>query len=149
MRLLSSGHQAIAFENLALRRHLAAFRRKHKRPILTDWDRLFWIGLSCVWAGWKALWSWFSRKRYSGGNEIGFGVTGLYCRDRMIDHEGGQRWPRSPPADCSDRQRESVVTRAKNPWGAENAGDCSFGVHPYPACCAPHHGHRHKPGEPF
>jgi putative transposase len=51
--LLGSGHQVVALENLALRRQLAAFRRKRKRPILTEWDRLFWIGLARVWAGWK------------------------------------------------------------------------------------------------
>jgi len=53
LRLFGSGHQAIALENLALRRQLAAFRRKRKRPVLTELDRLFWIGLSRVWAGWK------------------------------------------------------------------------------------------------
>src|SRR5215467_8734715 len=53
LHLLGSGHQAVALENLALRRRLAAFRRKRKRPILTEWDRLFWIGLARVWAGWK------------------------------------------------------------------------------------------------
>jgi putative transposase len=51
--LLGSGQHAIALENLALRRQLAAFRKKRKRPILTEWDRLFWIGLSRVWAGWR------------------------------------------------------------------------------------------------
>ena len=50
---VGSGHQAIALENLALRRQLAAFQRKRKRPILTKWDRMFWIGLSRLWAGWK------------------------------------------------------------------------------------------------
>jgi transposase InsO family protein len=54
LRLLGSGHQAIALENLALRRQLAAFRRKPKRPRLTERDRLFWIGLARVWAGWKS-----------------------------------------------------------------------------------------------
>jgi transposase InsO family protein len=51
--LFGSGHQAVALENLALRRQLAAFRRKRRRPTLTEWDRLFWVGLSRVWAGWK------------------------------------------------------------------------------------------------
>jgi len=53
LRLFGSSHQAIALENLALRRQLAVFRRKRKRPVLTEMDRLFWIGLSRVWAGWK------------------------------------------------------------------------------------------------
>ena len=42
VRLLGSGHQAIAVENLALRLQLAAFKRKRKRPVLTECDRLFW-----------------------------------------------------------------------------------------------------------
>ena len=53
LRLLGSGHQAIVVENLALRRQLAAYRRKRKRPLLTRLDRLFWIGLSQVWQDWR------------------------------------------------------------------------------------------------
>jgi putative transposase len=53
LRLLGSGHQAIALENLALRRQLAAYRRKRKRPVLTRLDRLFWMGLSQVWQDWR------------------------------------------------------------------------------------------------
>src|SRR5262245_18844498 len=49
VRLLLSRHQAIAIENAALRLQLAAFRRKRKRPVLTSFDRLFWVGLSGVW----------------------------------------------------------------------------------------------------
>src|SRR5689334_862588 len=53
VRLLGSGHQAIAVENLALRLQLAAYKRKRKRPMLTQLDRLFWVGLSRVWRGWR------------------------------------------------------------------------------------------------
>jgi transposase InsO family protein len=53
IRLLLSGHQAIALENAALRVQLAAFRRKRSRPLLTTFDRLFWVGLSRVWRGWR------------------------------------------------------------------------------------------------
>jgi hypothetical protein len=53
VRLLLSGHQAVAIENAALRLQLAAFRRKRKRPVLTAFDRLFWVGLSRVWRGWR------------------------------------------------------------------------------------------------
>ena len=52
IRLLLSGHQAIALENAALRVQLAAFERK-RRPVLTALDRLFWVGLSRVWRGWR------------------------------------------------------------------------------------------------
>src|SRR6266853_3993654 len=54
VRLLMSGRGAIAMENAALRLQLAAFQRKRKRPVLTSFDRLFWVGLSLVWNGWRA-----------------------------------------------------------------------------------------------
>ena len=38
VRLLGSGHQAIAIENLALRRQLVAYKRKRNRPVLTQSD---------------------------------------------------------------------------------------------------------------
>jgi len=53
VRLLGSRHQAVAVENLALRLQLAAYKRKHKRPVLTQLDRLFWVGLSQVWSDWR------------------------------------------------------------------------------------------------
>jgi len=53
VRLLGSGHQTIAVENLALRLQLAAFKRKRKRPVLTRCDRLFWVGMSRLWSGWR------------------------------------------------------------------------------------------------
>ena len=53
VRLLGSGHQAVAVENLALRQQLTALKRKRKRPVLTQWDRLFWVGLSQLWSRWR------------------------------------------------------------------------------------------------
>src|SRR5260370_17261896 len=53
VRLLLSGHQAIAIENAALRLQLAAFQRKRKRPVLTTFDRVFWITLRRLWPGWR------------------------------------------------------------------------------------------------
>jgi hypothetical protein len=53
VRLLFSGHQAVAVENVALRLQLVAFKRKRKRPVLTQWDRLFWAGISRLWSGWR------------------------------------------------------------------------------------------------
>ena len=52
-RLLISGHQAVAIENAALRLQLAAYQRQHKRPVLTSWDRLFWVALRRLWSGWR------------------------------------------------------------------------------------------------
>src|SRR5437899_3432249 len=53
VQLLGSGHQAVAVENLALRLQPAAYKRKRRRPVLTQWDRLFWVGLSRVWGSWR------------------------------------------------------------------------------------------------
>jgi len=53
VRLLLSGHQAIAIENAALRLQLAAFQRTRKRPVLTTFDRVFWITLRRWWSGWR------------------------------------------------------------------------------------------------
>jgi hypothetical protein len=38
---------------LALRHQLAVYKRTVTRPRLHRTDRLFWIGLAGVWAGWK------------------------------------------------------------------------------------------------
>jgi hypothetical protein len=51
--LLGSGHESLAIENLELRRQLAAYKRKRPRPLLTERDRLFWVGLSRLWNGWR------------------------------------------------------------------------------------------------
>jgi putative transposase len=54
VRLLMSGHQALALENAALRLQLAAFQRKRKRPLLTAFDRVFWVALRHWWSGWRS-----------------------------------------------------------------------------------------------
>ena len=48
-----SGHQAVAIENAAVRLQLAAFQRQRKRPVLTTFDRAFWIALRRWWSGWR------------------------------------------------------------------------------------------------
>src|SRR5713101_2746425 len=55
VRLLLSGHQVIAIENAAPRLQLAAFQRKRKRPVLTTFDRVFWVNLRRLWSGWRRL----------------------------------------------------------------------------------------------
>src|SRR4029453_11287646 len=51
LRLLLSGHQAVAIENAALRMQIAAFQRKKKPPGLTTFDRMFWISVPQLLAG--------------------------------------------------------------------------------------------------
>src|SRR6266581_3380208 len=43
----------LLLENLALRQQLAALKRKHPRPRLTVFDKLFWVLARRLWSGWK------------------------------------------------------------------------------------------------
>ncbi len=45
--------RSLAIENLVLRQQLAVLKHRHPRPRLTDADRLFWVVLSRIWAGWR------------------------------------------------------------------------------------------------
>jgi putative transposase len=51
--MLCGGHRQVALENLALRHQLAVYKKMVNRPKLLGRDRLFWVGLSRVWAGWR------------------------------------------------------------------------------------------------
>src|SRR4030095_12240551 len=53
LRLLLSGHQAVAIENAALRMQIVAFQRKKKRPVLSTFGRLFWITVRSCWREWR------------------------------------------------------------------------------------------------
>jgi putative transposase len=50
---LFGGHRQLALENLALRQQIAVYKRAVTRPPLRRTDRLFWVGLVRVWAGWR------------------------------------------------------------------------------------------------
>ena len=50
---LCGGHRQLALENLALRHQLAVYKRTVTRPKLRRTDRLFWVWLARVWAGWR------------------------------------------------------------------------------------------------
>src|SRR5512132_2602925 len=44
--------RSLVFENLALRHQLVVLQRTVPRPRLRTVDRLFWVLLSRLWAGW-------------------------------------------------------------------------------------------------
>jgi hypothetical protein len=50
---LFGGYRQLAMENLALRQQLSIYKRTTTRPKLRTTDRLFWVGLARVWAGWR------------------------------------------------------------------------------------------------
>src|SRR5712664_1502666 len=51
---LCGGHRQLALEHLALRQQLAVYKRTVNRPKLRRSDRLFWLWLPRLWAGWRA-----------------------------------------------------------------------------------------------
>jgi putative transposase len=54
VRALLVNSAAVSLENVALRHQLAVLQRSGGRPRLHRRDRLFWVALSQVWAGWRA-----------------------------------------------------------------------------------------------
>lgn len=54
LRALLGSSAAVTLENVALRHQLAVLQRSVGRPRLRRWDRLVWLWLSQLWAGWRA-----------------------------------------------------------------------------------------------
>src|SRR5215472_16407983 len=52
VRLFRS-HHSLLLENLALRQQLVVLKRRHPRPRLNLFDRLFWLLVRRCWSGWK------------------------------------------------------------------------------------------------
>jgi putative transposase len=88
VRLFRS-RQDLLLENLALRQQLAVLKRKHPRPRLKLFDKLFWVLAQKFWHGWKRVlilvspetvvrwhgagfrlyWAWLSRHQISFGRK--------------------------------------------------------------------------------
>jgi putative transposase len=54
LRVFLGRSAAVTLENVALRHQLAVLQRSVGRPRLRRWDRLVWVGLSQLWAGWRS-----------------------------------------------------------------------------------------------
>jgi len=50
---LFRGRQSLLLENLALRQQLVVLKRRHPRPTLALFDKLFWVVARRVWSAWK------------------------------------------------------------------------------------------------
>src|SRR3989442_13952659 len=54
VRALLGNSAAVSLENVVLRHQLAVLQRSVRRPRLRRRDRLLWVALSQLWAGWRA-----------------------------------------------------------------------------------------------
>jgi putative transposase len=92
--------RSLVFENLALRHQLAVLQRTARRPRLRTADRLLWVLLSRLWAGWmdaisvvqpatvirwqrigfKLVWTWKSRRNGPGRPAVALEVRALIRR---------------------------------------------------------------------
>jgi putative transposase len=50
---LFRGRRSLLLENLALRQQLVALKRRHPRPSIDPFDKLFWVIARRVWSDWK------------------------------------------------------------------------------------------------
>ena len=111
VRALLGNSAAVALENVALRHQLAVLQRSVGRPRLRCRDRLFWVGLSQLWAGWRATllivqpatvlawhregfqlyWRWKSRRRSAGRPPLDLELRTLIRRMARENPTWGRR----------------------------------------------------------
>ena len=53
IRRLFDTHLRLLLENLTLRQQLAVLKRRHPRPRLAAFDKLFWVFVRRFWSGWQ------------------------------------------------------------------------------------------------
>jgi putative transposase len=103
-------HRQLAIENLALRHQLSVYKRTMMRPKLRTTDRLFWIGLARIWAGWRqslvivtpdTVLRWRRRRFRKYWTQLSGGST------------GGR-----PPVDAEIRALVTRMATANPLWGA-------------------------------
>ena len=111
VRALLGSSAAVTLENVALRHQLAVLQRSVGRPRLHRWDRLVWVGLSQLWAGWRAsllivqpatvlawhrqgfrlYWRWKSRRRSVGRPPLDLELRALIRRMARENPTWGRR----------------------------------------------------------
>src|SRR3989449_2904455 len=136
---LFGGQRQLAVENLALRQQLAVYKRTTARPKLRTTDRLFWIWLARVWAGWRqplvivtadTVLRWQRRRFREHWTQLsGRPTGGRPPVNAEINHRPGQENGRG----------ESPVGCPQNPWRAPEARHRRGRAHRLPADAeAPH-----------
>jgi putative transposase len=107
---LCGGSRELALENLALRQQLAVYKRTTNRPKLRRTDRLFWVCLSKVWAGWRQALVLVSPD-----------TVLRWQRRRFRDHWSrlsGRRAVGRPPVHAEIRALVARMATANPLWGA-------------------------------
>jgi hypothetical protein len=114
--LFLGGHRQLALENLVLRHQLSVYKRTTTRPKLRTADRLFWIGLTRAWAGWRqalvivtpdTVLRW-QRRRF---RKYWTQLSGRSTRGRPpVTPRSGLWSPAWPPRTCFGTLRASMVS---------------------------------------
>jgi hypothetical protein len=110
IRLFRS-RRSLLLENLALRQQLVVFKRKHPRPRLTPFDKLFWVLARKYWSRWKQALIVVSAKTIPRWHRVGFQLYWAWLSRHPVSY-GGRR--------ISSELRELIFKMvAENPtWGA-------------------------------
>src|SRR5262245_44098008 len=111
VRALLVNSAAVALENVALRHQLSVLQRSVRRPRFRRRDRIFWLWLARLWAGWRAslvivqpatvlawhrqgfrlYWRWKSRRRSVGRPPLHLELRALIRRMARENPTWGRR----------------------------------------------------------
>lgn len=100
----------LAAENLALRQQLLVLSRNRQRPTIKTLDRLFWVGLSRIWPGWREALLIVKPDTVIRWHRQGFR---LYWRRKCRGNKPGR-----PPMDPEIKALIFRIADANPTWGA-------------------------------
>src|SRR5438876_816361 len=109
VRALLVNSAAVSLENVVLRHQLAVLQRSVGRPRLRRRDRLFWVALSQLWAGWRASLLIVQPATVLAWHRQGFQ---LYWRWKSRCRSAGR-----PPLDLELRTLIRRMARENPTWG--------------------------------
>jgi putative transposase len=108
--LLLLPRSQLVLENLALRQQLAVWSRQRPRPNLRRRDRLFWIGLSKCWSGWRSAFVVVQPETVVRWHQQGFRLCWRWkSRAKRVGR---------PPLDTEVRTLIARMARENRTWGA-------------------------------
>src|SRR5207245_2793401 len=109
VRALLGNSAAVSLENVVLRHQLAVLQRSVRRPRLRRRDRLLWVALSQLWAGWRASLLMVQPATVLAWHRQGFQ---LYWRWKSRCRSAGR-----PPLDLELRTLIRRMARENPTWG--------------------------------